>query len=78
MVLGEVNSLKDENDSLKCQIEAYKNEVDVIKQENLAELEQKTKHMNMLQQTLKGMQEVTILASFNIETMSTSLSVDRQ
>ncbi|XP_011689403.1 PREDICTED: ecto-NOX disulfide-thiol exchanger 2 [Wasmannia auropunctata] len=52
-----LQSLKEENDSLRCQLEAYKNEVDLLKSETKAELEGKEKQMKMLQQTLKGMQE---------------------
>ena len=55
-----MNNLKDENDSLKCQLEAYKNELDVNKQESNAELSHKNKQISMLQQTLKGMQEVRL------------------
>ena len=53
-----MNTLKDENDSLKCQLEAYKNEVDMNKQESTVEMDRKNKQITMLQQTLKGMQEV--------------------
>ena len=55
---GKMNTLKDENDSLKCQLEAYKNEVDMNKQESTVEMDRKNKQITMLQQTLKGMQEV--------------------
>ena len=60
-----MNTLKDENDSLKCQLEAYKNEVDMNKQESTVEMDRKNKQITMLQQTLKGMQEVfTYVALF--------------
>ncbi|XP_076248942.1 ecto-NOX disulfide-thiol exchanger 2 [Calliopsis andreniformis] len=49
--------LKEENDSLRCQLEAYKNEVDLLKSETKSEMDAKDKQMKMLQQTLKGMQE---------------------
>lgn len=49
--------LKEENDSLRCQLEAYKNEVDLLKSETKADIDAKDKQMKMLQQTLKGMQE---------------------
>ncbi|XP_068979051.1 ecto-NOX disulfide-thiol exchanger 2 isoform X1 [Bombus flavifrons] len=49
--------LKEENDSLRCQLEAYKNEVDLLKSETKSEIDAKDKQMKMLQQTLKGMQE---------------------
>ncbi|XP_067947999.1 ecto-NOX disulfide-thiol exchanger 2-like [Watersipora subatra] len=54
---GEMNSLQDENDSLKCQLEAYKNELDMSKHEGKSELEQKNTQITLLQQTLRGMQE---------------------
>ncbi|XP_076225469.1 ecto-NOX disulfide-thiol exchanger 1 isoform X3 [Nomia melanderi] len=49
--------LKEENDSLRCQLEAYKNEVDLLKSETKSDIDAKDKQMKMLQQTLKGMQE---------------------
>lgn len=52
-----VQILKEENDSLRCQLEAYKNEVDLLKSETKNEIDGKEKQMKMLQQTLKGMQE---------------------
>jgi len=52
-----LQSLKEENDSLRCQLEAYKNEVDLLKSETKVEIDAKEKQMKMLQQTLKGMQE---------------------
>jgi len=53
----EVGNLKEENDSLRCQLEAYKNEVDLIKSENLQEMEEKNKQIKSLQQALQGMQQ---------------------
>ncbi|PBC26220.1 Ecto-NOX disulfide-thiol exchanger [Apis cerana cerana] len=52
-----LQTLKEENDSLRCQLEAYKNEVDLLKSETKSEIDAKDKQMKMLQQTLKGMQE---------------------
>jgi hypothetical protein len=49
---------QEENDSLRCQLEAYKNEVDLVRSDLKAELDQKEKQMKMLQQTLQGMQQV--------------------
>jgi hypothetical protein len=49
---------QEENDSLRCQLEAYKNEVDLVRSDLKAELEQKEKQLKMLQQTLQGMQQV--------------------
>ncbi|XP_046659681.1 ecto-NOX disulfide-thiol exchanger 2 isoform X1 [Homalodisca vitripennis] len=50
-------ALKEENDSLRCQLEAYKNEVDLVKVDLKVELEQKDKQLKMCQQTLQGMQQ---------------------
>uniref|UniRef100_A0A1B6LXZ8 Ecto-NOX disulfide-thiol exchanger 1/2 domain-containing protein n=1 Tax=Graphocephala atropunctata TaxID=36148 RepID=A0A1B6LXZ8_9HEMI len=50
-------ALKEENDSLRCQLEAYKNEVDLVKVDLKLELEQKDKQLKMCQQTLQGMQQ---------------------
>ncbi|XP_046331144.2 ecto-NOX disulfide-thiol exchanger 2-like isoform X2 [Haliotis rufescens] len=55
-----VNTLKDENDTLKCQMEAYKNEVDLIKQESLNSLDEKDKQIRALQNALQGMQQQLI------------------
>ncbi|KDR14923.1 ecto-NOX disulfide-thiol exchanger 2-like [Zootermopsis nevadensis] len=49
--------IKEENDSLRCQLEAYKNEVDLVRSDLKTELEQKEKQLKMLQQTLQGMQQ---------------------
>ncbi|CAG9860601.1 unnamed protein product [Phyllotreta striolata] len=53
----ECQLLRDENDVLKCQIEAYKNEVEVLKTDYKNELEEKEKQFKVLQQTLQGMQQ---------------------
>lgn len=57
--------LKEENDSLRCQLEAYKNEVEVVRADLRTELENKDKQIKMMQQTLKGMQEQLIEARRN-------------
>ncbi|XP_018577182.1 ecto-NOX disulfide-thiol exchanger 2 [Anoplophora glabripennis] len=56
----EKNNLKDENDSLRCQMEAYKNEVEVLKMDYKKDMEDKDKQFKMLQQTLQGMQQQLI------------------
>lgn len=56
----EEKSYKDENDSLRCQIEAYKNEVEVLKTDYKKDIEEKDKQFKMLQQTLHGMQQQLI------------------
>jgi D-mannonate dehydratase len=58
---------QEENDSLRCQLEAYKNEVDLVRSDLKTELEQKEKQLKMLQQTLQGMQQVGLEATvYNI------------
>ncbi|XP_063976097.1 ecto-NOX disulfide-thiol exchanger 2 [Diachasmimorpha longicaudata] len=54
---AKLHALKEEADSLRCQLEAYKNEVDLLKSETKLEMDGKDKQIKMLQQTLKGMQE---------------------
>ena len=49
---------KDENESLKCQLEAYKNEVELLKHEHRYSIDEKDKQMKSLQQALQGMQQV--------------------
>lgn len=53
----ETSILKEENDSLRCQLEAYKNEVDLVRNDLSVELEQKEKQLKIVQQTLQGMQQ---------------------
>ena len=53
-----MNHLKEENDNLKCQLEAYKNEVDMLKSETHDTDATKDKQLKALQQALQGMQRV--------------------
>ncbi|CAH1987610.1 unnamed protein product [Acanthoscelides obtectus] len=55
--IEETYHLKDENDSLRCQLEAYKNEVEVLKLDYKKDMEDKDKQFKVLQQTLQGMQQ---------------------
>nr|CAD7268670.1 unnamed protein product [Timema shepardi] len=50
--------MMEENDSLRCQLEAYKNEVDLVRSDLKTDLDQKDKQLKMLQQTLQGMQQL--------------------
>ncbi|XP_014257458.1 ecto-NOX disulfide-thiol exchanger 2 isoform X2 [Cimex lectularius] len=52
-----MNSIKEENDSLRCQLEAYKNEVDLVRSELKAELENTEAQLKVSQHTLQGMQK---------------------
>ncbi|XP_064615009.1 ecto-NOX disulfide-thiol exchanger 2-like [Liolophura sinensis] len=56
----ELYRLRDENDSLKCQLEAYKNEIDIMKQDLQMQLAEKDKQIKVLQQALQGMQQQLI------------------
>ena len=51
-------SLQEENDSLRCQLEAYKNEVDMIKSDAKSEAQAKDETIATYKNTLQGMQEV--------------------
>ncbi|CAL4135974.1 unnamed protein product [Meganyctiphanes norvegica] len=49
--------LKEENDSLRCQMEAYKNEVDLVKAESVHETVNKDAEIETCKKTLSGMQQ---------------------
>ncbi|KAK6625582.1 hypothetical protein RUM43_005881 [Polyplax serrata] len=53
----EIGLLKDENESLRCQLEAYKNEVDLVRGDMKNDLESKEKQLKMLQQTVQNLQK---------------------
>ena len=57
--LGQINNLRDENDSLKCQVEAYKNELSMIKADNQNKTHGTKQEVKSLQLALQGMQQVT-------------------
>lgn len=50
--------MREENDSLKCQIEAYKNELEMMKAEKVNGLSEKDSQLKILQQAMQGMQQV--------------------
>ncbi|KAF4519599.1 hypothetical protein B566_EDAN003766 [Ephemera danica] len=52
-----IYSLKEENDSLRCQLEAYKNEVDLIRADTKSDSEQREAQFKLLQQTLHNAQQ---------------------
>ncbi|XP_046403013.1 ecto-NOX disulfide-thiol exchanger 2 isoform X2 [Ischnura elegans] len=52
-----IESLKEENDSLRCQLEAYKNEVDLVRSDSMAEVALRDQQTQLLKQTLQGMQQ---------------------
>lgn len=49
--------MREENDSLKCQIEAYKNELEMMKAEKVNGLSEKDSQLKILQQAMQGMQQ---------------------
>lgn len=57
--------MKEENDSLRCQLDAYRNEVELLKQEQGKAQPQRSEEdttrqqqLSFLQQALQGMQKV--------------------
>uniref|UniRef100_A0A8C9REJ3 Ecto-NOX disulfide-thiol exchanger 2 n=1 Tax=Scleropages formosus TaxID=113540 RepID=A0A8C9REJ3_SCLFO len=67
MTLSQVEALKEENDSLRCQLDAYRNEVELLKQEqgkvasvppqHSEEEATRRQQLSFLQQALQGMQK---------------------
>jgi vacuolar-type H+-ATPase subunit I/STV1 len=57
------SQLRDENDVLKCQLEALKNEVDLVKQEAQNNIDSKDKQFKCLQMALQGMQQQLLNAT---------------
>lgn len=58
-----LHQVREENDSLKCQLEAYKNEVDLLKHESTGHTEMRDKQIKALQLALQGMSQVCMLVS---------------
>lgn len=63
--LAQVEALREENDSLRCQLDAYRNEVELLKQEqskahppHSEEDTTRQQQLSFLQQALQGMQKV--------------------
>ncbi|XP_016336669.1 ecto-NOX disulfide-thiol exchanger 2-like isoform X2 [Sinocyclocheilus anshuiensis] len=63
--LAQVEALKEENDSLRCQLDAYRNEVELLKQEQGKAQPQRSEEdatrqqqLSFLQQALQGMQKL--------------------
>ncbi|XP_077165394.1 ecto-NOX disulfide-thiol exchanger 2 isoform X2 [Paroedura picta] len=59
-LISQTEALKEENDSLRCQIDAYRNEVELLKQEQgkgRSEDPTKDQQLKLLQQALQGMQQ---------------------
>ena len=65
----EKHSLREENDSLKCQVEAFKNEIMMVKHENQTSTTAKDNQLKMLQQAMQGMQQVSY--NLNLDLLKT-------
>lgn len=63
-LISQVEALKEENDSLRWQLDAYRNEVELLKQEQgkVSREEDTTKEqqLKLLQQALQGVQQVEL------------------
>lgn len=66
-LVTQAEALKEENDSLRWQLDAYRNEVELLKQEQgKAQREDdpnKEQQLKLLQQALQGMQQVCTVCS---------------
>ncbi|XP_033110321.1 ecto-NOX disulfide-thiol exchanger 2-like [Anneissia japonica] len=63
----EVNTLKEENDTMRCQLEAFKNEMELLKVERAKEYEEKDTQIKALQHALLGMQQQLMEAKGNLK-----------
>lgn len=61
-LVSQAEALKEENDSLRWQLDAYRNEVELLKQEqgkaHKEDDPNKEQQLKLLQQALQGMQQV--------------------
>lgn len=64
-LVSQAEALKEENDSLRWQLDAYRNEVELLKQEQgkapREDDPNKEQQLKLLQQALQGMQQVKAL-----------------
>ncbi|KAL8625515.1 hypothetical protein ACOMHN_014604 [Nucella lapillus] len=60
MSSSQLHTLKEENDSLKCQLKAYINEAEIVKLESKQTIDEMEKRITALQNALKGMQQQLI------------------
>jgi hypothetical protein len=65
--VSQAEALKEENDSLRWQLDAYRNEVELLKQEqgkaHREDDPNKEQQLKLLQQALQGMQQVRTVCS---------------
>lgn len=52
-----IANLKEENDSLRCQLEAYKNEVETVRSDLKTELQVKEQHIKLMEDNVKTFKE---------------------
>lgn len=76
----QAEALKEENDSLRCQLDAYRNEVELLKQEQgknqpirSEENSTHSQQLSFLQQALQGMQKVAIITHTHTHTESSHI-----
>ncbi|XP_042626357.1 ecto-NOX disulfide-thiol exchanger 2-like isoform X3 [Cyprinus carpio] len=78
--LAQVEALKEENDSLRCQLDAYRNEVELLKQEQGKAQPQRSEEdttrqqqLSFLQQALQGMQKQLLKLREDLKQRETEL-----
>lgn len=71
------SQIRDEKDVLKCQLEAYKNEVELLKQEAKNADDEKDKQINQLKMALQGMQQQLINSKKQQNKISEDQSKDK-
>ncbi|XP_051514915.1 ecto-NOX disulfide-thiol exchanger 2-like isoform X1 [Myxocyprinus asiaticus] len=78
--LAQVEALKEENDSLRCQLDAYRNEVELLKQEQGKAQPQQSEEdttrqqqLSFLQQALQGMQKQLLKLREDLKLRETEL-----
>ncbi|XP_057204884.1 ecto-NOX disulfide-thiol exchanger 2 isoform X4 [Triplophysa rosa] len=78
--LAQVEALKEENDSLRCQLDAYRNEVELLKQEQgkaqphrSEEDATRQQQLSFLQQALQGMQKQLLKLREDLKQRETEL-----
>lgn len=59
----ELDRLREENDSLRCQLEAYQNETMLLRTESEQERDTRDRQMQALRQALQGMQKELLMSS---------------
>lgn len=75
--LSQINTLKDENDSLKCQVEAYKNEVAMMKTDDRNKDVGTKQEVKSLQLALQGMQQQLITSRSEVEEYKKKLEQEK-